>query len=143
MQIIVFWLVIIWYYPNINKYETFLYFIPLKLKKTKCENAVTQALHIGYRHIDTAYLYRNEAIIGRILKEQIDQNKIKREDIFLATKLWNIYHEPERVKYSCKIQMEALKVNYIDLYLMHYPIGYKYVDDDALMPHEEDKLQTK
>ncbi|XP_075162201.1 1,5-anhydro-D-fructose reductase isoform X2 [Haematobia irritans] len=113
-----------------------------ELKKTKCENAIREAIKIGYRHIDTAYLYGNEAIIGRILREQIDQNYVKRKDIFLVTKLWNIHHETDKVKYACKMQMEALKVDYIDLYLMHSPIGYKYVDDQALMPHKEDKLQT-
>ncbi|TMW40207.1 hypothetical protein DOY81_014714, partial [Sarcophaga bullata] len=46
------------------------------------------------------------------------------------------------VKYACKKQMEDLQVDYIDLYLMHSPIGYKYVDDEALMPHVDDKLQT-
>lgn len=47
------------------------------------------------------------------------------------------------VKYACQKQMEALQVDYIDLYLIHSPIGYKYVDDEALMPHEDNKLQTK
>ncbi|XP_073839633.1 1,5-anhydro-D-fructose reductase isoform X2 [Musca autumnalis] len=113
-----------------------------ELKKTKCENVLREALNMGYRHIDTAYLYRNESIIGRILKQEIDQKSVKREDIFLVTKLWNIYHEPHQVKYACRKQMDALNVDYIDLYLMHSPIGYKYVDDEALMPHEDEKLQT-
>ena len=102
-----------------------------------------EAINIGYRHIDTAYLYRNEALIGKILKEKIQDNEIKREEIFLVTKLWNIHHEPHMVRYACKKQMEDLQVDYIDLYLMHSPIGYKYVDDEALMPHVDDKLQTK
>lgn len=102
-----------------------------------------EALNIGYRHIDTAYLYRNEGIIGRVLKEEIEQNRVRRHEIFLVTKLWNIYHEPCKVKYACRKQMDALNVDYIDLYLMHSPIGYKYVDDEVLMPHEDSKLQTK
>lgn len=61
----------------------------------------------------------------------------------MVTKLWCIHHEPKMVKYACQKQMEALQVDYIDLYLIHSPIGYKYVDDEALMPHEDNKLQTK
>ncbi|XP_065360472.1 1,5-anhydro-D-fructose reductase-like isoform X2 [Calliphora vicina] len=113
-----------------------------ELKKQKCENAIREALKIGYRHIDTAYLYRNEMLIGKILKETFEENTIKREELFLVTKLWCTYHESKMVKYACKKQMEALNVQYIDLYLMHSPIGYKYEDDEALMPHKEDKLQT-
>lgn len=81
--------------------------------------------------------------MGKILKEKIEEKTIKREEIFLVTKLWNIYHEPEMVKYACKKQMEALQVDYIDLYLMHSTIGYKYEDDESLVPQLEDKLQTK
>lgn len=114
-----------------------------KLKKQKCESTLREALNIGYRHIDTAYLYRNESIIGEILREKFENKTIKREEIFLVTKLWNIYHEPKMVKYACKKQMEDLQVDYIDLYLMHSPIGYKYENDEALKPHHEDKLQTR
>ncbi|KAM7358189.1 uncharacterized protein ACRADG_003245 [Cochliomyia hominivorax] len=113
-----------------------------ELKKQKCENVIREALKIGYRHIDTAYLYRNESLIGKILNETFKENLIKREEIFLVTKLWCIFHEPKMVKYACKKQMEALQVDYIDLYLMHSPIGYKYVDDEALMPHVDNQLQT-
>lgn len=102
-----------------------------------------EAIKIGYRHIDTAYLYRNEALIGKVLQECIANGSVKREDIFLVTKLWNTFHEPHMVKQICQKQMAELQVDYIDLYLMHSPIGYHYEDDEALMPHLQDKLQTK
>ncbi|XP_030385407.1 1,5-anhydro-D-fructose reductase isoform X2 [Scaptodrosophila lebanonensis] len=113
-----------------------------ELKKTKCENAVRCALDLGYRHIDTAYLYGNEAIIGKVLEETIASGIIKRDEIFLVTKLWDIYHEPTRVRYACELQLQQLGVIYIDLYLMHSPVGVKYVNDDELMPHSEGVLQT-
>ncbi|XP_026845244.1 aldo-keto reductase family 1 member C15 isoform X2 [Drosophila persimilis] len=113
-----------------------------ELKKTRCENAVRYALESGYRHIDTAYLYRNEGLIGKVLRGLISERKIKRSEVFLVTKLWDIYHEPERVRYACDLQLKLLGVDYIDLYLMHSPVGVKYVSDDDLMPHDGDKLCT-
>uniref|UniRef100_A0A1A9WTK9 NADP-dependent oxidoreductase domain-containing protein n=1 Tax=Glossina brevipalpis TaxID=37001 RepID=A0A1A9WTK9_9MUSC len=114
-----------------------------QLKKGKCENIVREAITNGYRHIDTAYLYDNESNIGKVLKECFDEKLVKREEIFLVTKLWSTFHEPQLVRRVCKKQMEALKVNYIDLYLMHSPISIKYVNDDDLKPHNmNNELQT-
>lgn len=104
---------------------------------------IREALKIGYRHIDTAYLYGNESIIGKVLKEKLEDKTIQREDIFLTTKLWSIYHEPDMVKYACQKQLEALQLDYIDLYLMHSPVGFKYESDDTLKPYKENILQTK
>ncbi|XP_034657448.1 1,5-anhydro-D-fructose reductase isoform X2 [Drosophila subobscura] len=113
-----------------------------QLKKTRCENAVRSALKSGYRHIDTAYLYGNEGLIGKVLKGLIGEGKIKRSEVFLTTKLWDIYHEPERVRYACELQLKLLGLDYIDLYLMHSPVGVKYVTDVDLMPHDGDQLCT-
>ncbi|XP_017043463.1 aldo-keto reductase family 1 member B1 isoform X2 [Drosophila ficusphila] len=112
------------------------------LKKSRCEAAVRQALELGYRHIDTAYLYRNEGIIGKVLGQFMGDKKLKREQVFLVTKLWDIYHEPKRVKYACEVQLKLLGVDYIDLYLMHSPVGVPYISDDDLMPHENGELCT-
>ncbi|KAL9906366.1 1,5-anhydro-D-fructose reductase isoform X2 [Glossina fuscipes] len=114
-----------------------------QLKKGKCEHIIREAIKIGYRHIDTAYLYDNESNIGKALKECFDENLIKRNEIFLVTKLWSTFHEPHLVRRACKKQMEALNVNYIDLYLMHSPISIKYVNDGDLKPHNRsNELQT-
>ena len=92
---------------------------------------------MGYRHIDTAYFYQNEAEIGKAIHDKIDDGTVKREDIFLVTKLWNIYHEPHRVESACRKQLELLGLDYIDLYLMHLPVGYVYIDDNTLLPKNE------
>uniref|UniRef100_A0A1A9V3P7 NADP-dependent oxidoreductase domain-containing protein n=1 Tax=Glossina austeni TaxID=7395 RepID=A0A1A9V3P7_GLOAU len=114
-----------------------------QLKKGKCEHIVREAIKIGYRHIDTAYLYGNESNIGKVLKECFDENLINRSELFLVTKLWSTFHESHLVRRACKKQMEALNVNYIDLYLMHSPISIKYVNDDDLKPHNRNnELET-
>uniref|UniRef100_A0A1I8PKS4 NADP-dependent oxidoreductase domain-containing protein n=1 Tax=Stomoxys calcitrans TaxID=35570 RepID=A0A1I8PKS4_STOCA len=107
-------------------------------KDNEGEIAVKHAIDVGYRHIDTAYFYKNEAEIGKAIRDKIAEGVVKREDIFLVTKLWSIHHEPERVEGACRKQLQLLGLDYIDLYLMHLPVAYKYVDEDTLLPKNED-----
>ncbi|XP_020817114.1 aldose reductase isoform X2 [Drosophila serrata] len=107
------------------------------LKKSRCVDAVRHALELGYRHIDTAFLYRNEGLVGKVLSEFVGARKVLREQVFLVTKLWDIYHEPKRVQYACELQLKQLDVDYIDLYLMHSPVGVHYISDEDIMPHLE------
>ncbi|KAL7046387.1 hypothetical protein ACKWTF_002557 [Chironomus riparius] len=95
-------------------------------------------LENGYRHIDTAYFYENEDVVGKAINDVISTGLLKREDIFVTTKLWNIYHEPELVEKACRKSLENLKLDYIDLYLMHTPIGYKYSENEELLPKDAD-----
>lgn len=81
------------------------------------ENAVFQALKAGYRHIDTAATYKNESSVG----DGIIRSGIDRESIFLTTKLWNDAHSYEGAKKAIKDSLEKLKVDYLDLYLIHWP----------------------
>lgn len=78
-------------------------------------NALECAYEAGYRHIDTAFIYRNEGIIGEFLKTK------RRGDLFITTKLWNTDHG--RVKEACAESMERLGVEYLDLYLIHWPVS--------------------
>jgi len=63
---------------------------------------------------------------------------LKRKEIFVTTKLWNIHHEPELVERACRKSLENLKLDCIDLYLMHTPIGYKYTENEELLPKDAD-----
>ncbi|XP_030385406.1 1,5-anhydro-D-fructose reductase isoform X1 [Scaptodrosophila lebanonensis] len=111
-------------------------------KNNEGEKAVKHAIDIGYRHIDTAYFYQNEAEIGKAIRDKIAEGVVKREDIFLVTKLWNIHHEADRVEGACRKQLALFGLDYIDLYLMHLPVGYKFVSEEVLLPKDEkDVLQ--
>jgi len=79
--------------------------------------AVTDALAIGYRHIDTAALYGNEADVG----EAIRASGVPREEVFVTTKLWYTEHGYERAKAACRASLERLGLGWIDLYLIHAP----------------------
>lgn len=88
------------------------------------EDAVLWALEHGYRHIDTAAIYGNEAGVGRAIK----QSGIKREDLFLTTKLWNSRHGYDEALKAFEESRQKLGVDYVDLYLIHWAVQDKYAD---------------
>ncbi|KAF5292916.1 hypothetical protein FQA39_LY13796 [Lamprigera yunnana] len=92
------------------------------------ERAVECALEAGYRHIDTAYVYENEKAIGKVIKKWLDEGKLKREDLFLVTKLPPGGNRAEGVAKFFKKSLENLQVDYVDLYLVHVPMGFKDIE---------------
>lgn len=104
------------------------------------ETALDEALKAGYRHIDTAYMYENEHVIGRVLKKWLDSGDIKRDELFVVTKLPPIGMTPERVEYFIQKSLQALQLDYLDLYLIHLPIGLKFVSDTDLWPRQDNRI---
>jgi aldehyde reductase len=104
------------------------------------ETAVDEALKAGYRHFDTAYNYENEDVFGKILKKWLDSGKVKREELFITTKLPLIAMQPNRVEEFLNKSLTALQLSYVDLYLVHCPIGLQYVSDTDLFPRKDGQL---
>ncbi|XP_023310739.1 aldo-keto reductase family 1 member C13-like [Anoplophora glabripennis] len=102
------------------------------------ERVLNAALELGYRHIDTAYAYKNEVFIGSVLKKWFSSGKLKREDIFITTKLPLIGIHQDRVELFMKKSLENLQLEYVDLYLIHQPIGLKYFGDEDNRKEIED-----
>jgi diketogulonate reductase-like aldo/keto reductase len=93
------------------------------------KNATKAALEAGFRGLDTAERYRTEKEVGEAMKEVFKEGKIKREDVFVATKLWNTNHRPERVKPAFEASLRKLQLDYVDLYLIHTPFAFQPGDD--------------
>ncbi|XUD48309.1 oxidoreductase, aldo/keto reductase [Enterococcus sp. AZ009] len=87
--------------------------------------SVKKALEVGYRHIDTAQGYKNEASVGQAIKE----SGIPREELFLTTKLWNANHSYDLVMSSFEESLEKLQTDYIDLFLIHWPNPVAFRDN--------------
>jgi 2,5-diketo-D-gluconate reductase A len=86
---------------------------------------VGQALEVGYRHIDTAQMYRNEAAVG----EAIAASGLPRDELYITTKLANRYHRPEDVRRSFDRSLERLGLEQVDLFLIHWPLPTQYGGD--------------
>ena len=115
-----------------------------KSEPGKVKQAVTWALQAGYRHIDCAAIYANEAEIGEALQEMLGPDKaLKREDVFITSKLWNTHHHPEDVEPSLVKALKDLRLEYLDLYLIHWPYAFQRGEqpfprkDDGTMLYDE------
>ncbi|CAL1266833.1 unnamed protein product [Larinioides sclopetarius] len=94
-------------------------------KPVEALNAVMNAIDVGYRHFDCALTYQNEKEVGLAIKEKIVDGTVKREDIFVTSKVWSTYHRRAKVLECCNLSLKALGLDYLDLYLVHWPISYK------------------
>ena len=95
----------------------------------RTREAVKAAVEVGFRHLDAAERYRNEAEVGAALKELFAQGTVRREDLFVTTKLWNNNHRPERVRPALRASLNRLGLESVDLYLVHTPFAFKPGDD--------------
>lgn len=86
-------------------------------------NAVLEALRCGYRHIDCAYIYKNEKEVGQALDYAFRYGIVSRDEIFVTSKLWNADHAPARVEAAINRSLSNLQLKYLDLYLIHWPVA--------------------
>ncbi|MFY1047712.1 aldo/keto reductase [Chryseobacterium sp. GP-SGM7] len=85
----------------------------------ECEKAVIKAIEVGYRMIDTAAIYQNETAVGNAIKN----SKVDREDLFVTSKLWVQDHSYEKTKSAFQRTLDRLQLDYLDMYLVHWPFG--------------------
>ncbi|KAL1926355.1 hypothetical protein VTP01DRAFT_5876 [Rhizomucor pusillus] len=97
--------------------------------------AAKVALEEGYRHFDTAYLYKTEESLGKAIRE----SSVPREKVFVTTKLWNTHHKPEHVRPACERSLKDLQFDYLDMYMLHWPMAWEFhgFEHDQLQPRDE------
>ena len=91
--------------------------------------ATKAALEAGFRHLDCSERYRNEAAVGEAMQEVFQAGKIRREDVFVTTKLWNNNHRPERVRPAFEASLRRLQLDALDCYLIHTPFAFQPGDE--------------
>lgn len=94
------------------------------MEKNDIKDLIINSIKIGYRHFDCAADYQNEAEVGEALAEAFQTGLVKREDLFITTKLWNSDHG--HVLEACKDSLKKLRLDYLDLYLVHFPVAIKH-----------------
>ena len=119
-----------------------------KSDKGKVGNAVRIAIENGYRHIDCAATYGNEAEIGEALSKVLKEGKVKREELWITSKLWNNAHKKGDVIPALEQTLKDLQLDYLDLYLIHWPVAFKpdvkspKKDEDYLSLEEVPIIET-
>lgn len=107
-----------------------------KLPKPAAPAIVAEAIRLGYRHLDCACDYGNEPQVGAGIAAALAAGSCRREDLWVTSKLWNTYHEPIYVRAACERSLRDLGLDYLDLYLVHFPIALAFVPFDVRYPPE-------
>ncbi|XP_065167026.1 aldo-keto reductase family 1 member A1 isoform X2 [Atheta coriaria] len=107
-------------------------------KDDELEQALNNALEAGYRHIDTATVYENEKVIGKVLKKWIDSGKLKRDDLFIVTKLPPCGNRPSGVATYLQRSLDDLQLDYVDMYLIHTP--FAFIECGDMHPMKDGKI---
>jgi diketogulonate reductase-like aldo/keto reductase len=118
-----------------------------KVERPAAAGIVEEAARAGYRHFDCASDYGNEAEVGVGLKKVISSGICKRNDLWVTSKLWNTNHAAQHVREACDRSLRDLKLEQLDLYLIHFPIALEYVPPAERYPagwfHDPDVPQPQ
>jgi len=107
-----------------------------KLPKQECANLVYSAIECGYRHLDSASDYGNESEVGEGIQKALSDGLCAREDLWVTSKLWNTYHASKHVEPALDKTLNDLNLDYLDLYLIHFPIALEFVPFETRYPAE-------
>jgi len=107
-----------------------------KIDKDQVADVVVEAIRAGYRHLDSACDYGNEKQVGEGIRRAIEEGLCTREELWVTSKLWNTYHRKEHVVMAMDQTLHDLGLDYLDLYLIHFPIALEFVPFETRYPPE-------
>ncbi|MCH9695311.1 MAG: aldo/keto reductase [Gammaproteobacteria bacterium] len=107
-----------------------------KIDREATPQAIVDAISAGYRHIDSAADYGNEVETGQGIRQSVSSGLCERSDLWVTSKLWNTYHRKEHVRAACERSLGDLGLEYLDLYLIHFPIATQFVPFEDRYPPE-------
>lgn len=105
-----------------------------KIEPEHVGDTVQEAVRVGYRHFDSACDYGNEEAVGKALEREFQQGTVQRDDIWVTSKLWNTYHDPKHVRPAIEKTLQDLRLDHLDLYLIHFPIAQAFVPFEQRYP---------
>ncbi|KAJ5477515.1 NAD(P)H-dependent D-xylose reductase xyl1 [Penicillium diatomitis] len=114
-----------------------------KVNNDTCADQVYNAIKAGYRLFDGACDYGNEVEVGQGVARAIKDGLVKREDLFLVSKLWNSFHDKEQVEPIARKQLKDLGIDYFDLYIVHFPVALEYVAPEDTWTAMESLVEKK
>ena len=105
-----------------------------KIPNEVCATQVYEAIKLGYRLFDGAEDYGNEKEVGEGIKRAIEEGVVKREELFVVSKLWNNFHHPDNVAKALKRTLSDMQLEYLDLFYVHFPLAFKFVPLEERYP---------
>lgn len=105
-----------------------------KVAPADAPNVVREAIRAGYRHLDAACDYGNEPAVGQGVRAALSDGLCRRDELWVTSKLWNMYHDPKHVRPACERTLRDLGLDYLDLYLIHFPIAQAFVPFEERYP---------
>ena len=105
-----------------------------KVNNDTAADQIYNAIKVGYRLFDGAQDYGNEVEVGQGIRRAIDEGLVSRQELFITSKLWNTYHEPKNAAAALERTLKDLGLDYVDLFLIHFPIALKFVAFEEKYP---------